>query len=100
MEGFYQFLYIPGIKTFAKNPEKESKRLAVRGARCAGRLRRGAPAAWGACRGGACRRGACRGGMGFLHEMRSAVELKMVFLFGFWVLLKIKNIGLDGCNCI
>ena len=30
--------------------------------------------------------------MGFLSEMRSAVELKMVFLFGFWVLLK-KTLG-------
>ena len=35
-------------------------------------------------------------GMGFLREMRSAVELKMVFLFGFWVLFK--NSGLDGCK--
>ena len=33
-------------------------------------------------------------GMGFLREMRSAVEL--VFLFGFWVLFK--NSGLDGCK--
>ena len=33
-------------------------------------------------------------GMGFLREMRSAVESKMVFLFGFWVLFK--NSGLDG----
>ena len=29
--------------------------------------------------------------MGFLREMRSAVELKMVFLFGFWVLFKKKK---------
>ena len=35
-------------------------------------------------------------GMGFLREMRSVVELKMVFLFGFWVLFK--NSGLDGCK--
>ena len=35
-------------------------------------------------------------GMGFLREMRSAVELKMIFLFGFWVLFK--NSGLDGCK--
>ena len=34
--------------------------------------------------------------MGFLREMRSAVELKMVCLFGFWVLFK--NSGLDGCK--
>ena len=32
-------------------------------------------------------------GMGFLHEMRSAVELKMVFLFGIWVLLKKKTLA-------
>ena len=35
-------------------------------------------------------------GMGFLRETRSAVELKMIFLFGFWVLFK--NSGLDGYN--
>ena len=35
-------------------------------------------------------------GMGFLCEMRSAVELKMVFFFKFWVLFK--NSGLDGCK--
>ena len=32
-------------------------------------------------------------GMGFLHEMRSAVELKMIFLFEFWVLFKKKWVG-------
>ena len=31
--------------------------------------------------------------MGFLREMRSAVEFKMVFLFGFWVLFKKKTLG-------
>ena len=35
-------------------------------------------------------------GMSFLREMGSAVELKMVFLIGFWVLFK--NSGLDGCK--
>ena len=35
-------------------------------------------------------------GMCFLREMRSVVELKMVFIFGFWVLFK--NSGLDGCK--
>ena len=35
-------------------------------------------------------------GMGFLREMRSAFELKMVFLFGFWVLFK--NSGLNDCK--
>ena len=34
--------------------------------------------------------------MGCLREIRSAVELKMVFLFGFWVLFK--KSGLDSCK--